>query len=144
VKLPTHLHLVSRSRMRGAISPRLQYAFMAWRSVKVQGQLYLYQCINPRSANKNYFRVNDGGRHTPASKCLITKPKVLCTVLCRFIEMLTFMKDVAGLCNWDETLRTNSINVYNSKTTIHVHSTPFLCIIFRSIHKSGLMKKSPR
>jgi hypothetical protein len=28
--------------MRGAIPPFLQYAFMAWYSVKAQGQLYLY------------------------------------------------------------------------------------------------------
>jgi hypothetical protein len=43
VKLTTHLHLVPRSRMRGAIPPLPQYAFMAWCSVKkAQGQLYLY------------------------------------------------------------------------------------------------------
>jgi hypothetical protein len=28
--------------MRGAIPPLLQYAFMAWCSVKGRGQLYLY------------------------------------------------------------------------------------------------------
>jgi len=28
--------------MRGAILPPPQYAFMAWRLVKAQGQLYLY------------------------------------------------------------------------------------------------------
>jgi len=28
--------------MHGAISPLPQYAFMAWYSVKAQGQLYLY------------------------------------------------------------------------------------------------------
>jgi len=33
-KLTTHLHLVPRSRMRGAIHPRPQYASMAWCSVK--------------------------------------------------------------------------------------------------------------
>jgi hypothetical protein len=37
VKLTTYLHLVSSSRMRRAISPLLQYAFMAWFSVKAQG-----------------------------------------------------------------------------------------------------------
>jgi hypothetical protein len=42
VKLTTHLHLVLRSRMRGAIPPLPQYAFMEWCSVKAQGQLYLY------------------------------------------------------------------------------------------------------
>jgi hypothetical protein len=40
VKLTTHLHLVLRSRMRGAIHPLPPYAFMAWCSVKAQGQLY--------------------------------------------------------------------------------------------------------
>jgi hypothetical protein len=34
------LHLVPRSRMRPAIPPLPQYAFMAWCSVKAQGQLH--------------------------------------------------------------------------------------------------------
>jgi len=34
VKLTTHIHLVPLSRMRGAIHPLPQYAFMAWRLVK--------------------------------------------------------------------------------------------------------------
>jgi hypothetical protein len=38
VKLNTHL-LVPRSRMSGVISQLPQYAFMAWCSVKAQGQL---------------------------------------------------------------------------------------------------------
>jgi hypothetical protein len=42
MKLTAHLHLLSRSRMHGAIPPLFQYAFMAWCSVKVHGQLYLY------------------------------------------------------------------------------------------------------
>jgi hypothetical protein len=42
VKLTTHLHLVRRSRTRGAILPLPQYAFVAWCSVKAQGQLYLH------------------------------------------------------------------------------------------------------
>jgi len=42
VKPTTYLHLVPKSRMRGAIPPLLQYAFMVWYSVKVQGQLYSY------------------------------------------------------------------------------------------------------
>jgi hypothetical protein len=32
--------------MRGAILPLPQYAFMAWCSVKAQGQLYLYLCLS--------------------------------------------------------------------------------------------------
>jgi hypothetical protein len=31
--------------MSGAIVPLPQYAFMAWCSVKAQGQLYLYLCF---------------------------------------------------------------------------------------------------
>jgi len=31
---------VPGQRMRGAIPPHLQYAFMAWCSFKVQGQIY--------------------------------------------------------------------------------------------------------
>jgi hypothetical protein len=41
VKLTTRLHLVSWSRMGGAIRPLSHYAFVAWCSVKGQGQLYL-------------------------------------------------------------------------------------------------------
>jgi hypothetical protein len=40
VKLTTHLHLVPRSIMRGAILPIPQYAFMALCLLKAQGQLY--------------------------------------------------------------------------------------------------------
>jgi hypothetical protein len=42
VKLTAHLHLVPRSRMRGAIPPLPQYALLVWCSVKVQGQFYIY------------------------------------------------------------------------------------------------------
>jgi hypothetical protein len=45
MKLTTHLHLEPRSRFRGAITPFLQYALMAWCSVKAQGQLYLYTVL---------------------------------------------------------------------------------------------------
>jgi hypothetical protein len=41
VKLTTDVHLVSRSRMRGAILPLPQYAFMAWCSVEAQGTFIL-------------------------------------------------------------------------------------------------------
>jgi hypothetical protein len=42
VKLTTHLPLVPRSRIRGAIPSLPQYAFMGWCSVKkAQGQLHL-------------------------------------------------------------------------------------------------------
>jgi hypothetical protein len=47
----THLHLVPRSRMRVAIPPLHQYAFMAWCSVKAQEQLYL-SCTD-----RGYFHV---------------------------------------------------------------------------------------
>jgi hypothetical protein len=36
------LHLVPMSRMRGAIPPLTQHAFMAWCPVEAQGHLYLY------------------------------------------------------------------------------------------------------
>jgi hypothetical protein len=39
---PTHLHLVLKSKMCGAIPPIPKYAFMSWCSIKAQGQLYLY------------------------------------------------------------------------------------------------------
>jgi hypothetical protein len=34
MKLTSHLHLVARSRMRGAVLPLSQYAFKAWCSFK--------------------------------------------------------------------------------------------------------------
>jgi len=37
VKLINHLHLVPGPRLRGAVSPFLQYNFMALCSVKAQG-----------------------------------------------------------------------------------------------------------
>jgi hypothetical protein len=42
MKLITQLPLVLGSKMHGAIPPLSQYAFMAWCSVKAQGQFYLY------------------------------------------------------------------------------------------------------
>jgi hypothetical protein len=38
--------------MSGAIPPLPHYAFMAWCSVKAQGQFFLYLCL--RSLNINY------------------------------------------------------------------------------------------
>jgi len=44
LEFPAHLHLVPRSRMRGAIQPLPQYAFMAWCLVKYRGEFtLLYQ-----------------------------------------------------------------------------------------------------
>jgi hypothetical protein len=48
----THLHLVPRSIMRRTIPPLPQHAFMAWCSVKQQGQLYLYHHHQWRSHGK--------------------------------------------------------------------------------------------
>jgi hypothetical protein len=49
MKLTTHLHLVLKSKNAWSYISALQYAFMAWRSVKketAQGQLYLYLLLN--------------------------------------------------------------------------------------------------
>jgi hypothetical protein len=49
VKLTTHLHLVLRSRMCGAIPPLPQYTFIAWCSIKAHGQFDLLpypRCIS--------------------------------------------------------------------------------------------------
>jgi hypothetical protein len=45
VKLTTHLHLVPRSRMRGAIPPLPQYAFMARCFVKHRDNLQFYSAL---------------------------------------------------------------------------------------------------
>jgi hypothetical protein len=42
VKLITELHLVPRSKNEWSYTSTPQYAFMAWFSVKAQGQLYIY------------------------------------------------------------------------------------------------------
>jgi hypothetical protein len=54
VKLTTHFHLIPTSRMRGAIPPLPQYAFMAWYSVKEEGQFYLYLYIKETSQWMSY------------------------------------------------------------------------------------------
>jgi hypothetical protein len=41
-KLTTHLHLVPRSRMPGAMPLLPKYAFITRCSIKAQGELYLY------------------------------------------------------------------------------------------------------
>jgi hypothetical protein len=41
VKPTTHLYVVPKSRMRGAIPPLSQYALTVWCSVEALGQLYL-------------------------------------------------------------------------------------------------------
>jgi hypothetical protein len=42
VKLTTHLYVMQRSKNEWSYTSTPQYAFMAWCSVKAQGQLYLY------------------------------------------------------------------------------------------------------
>jgi len=42
MKLTTHIHLVPKSSVRGAVPPLSQCAFMAWCLVKAQGKLYLF------------------------------------------------------------------------------------------------------
>jgi hypothetical protein len=42
MKLTNHLHLVPRSKMRGAIPPLSQYTFMAWCLVKNRDNFALY------------------------------------------------------------------------------------------------------
>jgi len=46
VKLTTHLHLVQRLRMRGAMSLLPQYFFMAWCLVKAQGQGIFFNIVD--------------------------------------------------------------------------------------------------
>jgi len=45
VKLTTHLHLVPRLSMRGAVPPRPHDIFMAWCLVKHRNKLYCYLYI---------------------------------------------------------------------------------------------------
>jgi hypothetical protein len=52
VKLTTHLHLMPRSRMRGAIPPLPQYAFMAWWSVKSTGTTTL--CVTRKNSKHGF------------------------------------------------------------------------------------------
>jgi hypothetical protein len=43
--------------MRGAIHPLPQYAFMAWCSVKAQGQLHLLPFLKVKQTEKRLLRV---------------------------------------------------------------------------------------
>jgi len=45
MKLNTHIHLVPKSRMCGAIPPLPQHTFMVWCSVKAVEQVYNYPTI---------------------------------------------------------------------------------------------------
>jgi hypothetical protein len=47
LKLTTHLHLLPRWRMSGAIPPFLQYVFMAWCLVKHRDNFTFYFCLQP-------------------------------------------------------------------------------------------------
>jgi hypothetical protein len=59
MKLTTHLHLVPRSRMRGAIPPLPQHAFMAWCSFKkAQGQLYIHTYIHTYTHTHTHTHIN--------------------------------------------------------------------------------------
>jgi hypothetical protein len=80
VKLTTNLHLMPRSRMRGAIPPLPQYAFMAWCSVKAQGQLslplpYLSNIIPHLGSYPKFFKEPHNSPpcilvHAPATFCI--------------------------------------------------------------------------
>jgi hypothetical protein len=48
-----HFYLVPKPGMRGAIPSLPQYAFMAWCSVKAQGQLFL--CLLPFNEESDIF-----------------------------------------------------------------------------------------
>jgi len=71
VKLTTHLHLVPRTRMRGAISSLPQYAFMAWYSKHGDNftlpYLYYYNIVTNRvsSVCKATRLLADGWGVTP-------------------------------------------------------------------------------
>jgi hypothetical protein len=79
VKLTTHLHLVPRSRMLGALPPLPQYAFLAWCSVKPQGQLYLYRSMKTYGGVEMYIHALltsalHGGEWSASSLNRITPP----------------------------------------------------------------------
>jgi hypothetical protein len=61
-------HLVPRSRIRGAISPLLQYAFTVWCSVKAQGQLCLYFHRTSCHNHHNYQHIIMMYGHRPRIK----------------------------------------------------------------------------
>jgi hypothetical protein len=61
VKLTIHLRLVPRSKNEWSYTSIPQYSFMAWCSVKAQGQLYLLPCTYVLS---NVFRSLAWGNHS--------------------------------------------------------------------------------
>jgi len=52
-----YLHLVPRSRVRGARPPLLQYAFVVWCSAKSTGQLYLLRLLSEVHRRLSCFTV---------------------------------------------------------------------------------------
>jgi hypothetical protein len=76
VKLTTHLNIVPKSRMRGAIPPHLQYVFMAWCLVKQRDNFTFTLPPVPPVANTTKASVtemwNRKGAQTLRSRVRIT------------------------------------------------------------------------
>jgi hypothetical protein len=92
VKLTNHLHLVPRSRMRGAIPPLLQYAFMAWCLVKHRNNFtfYLGFLLSPlsKSGSRRKKEISGGKSfvnepHT-LSPTFTLRPVFICSKICSF------------------------------------------------------------
>jgi hypothetical protein len=80
VKLTTHLHLVPRSKNEWNYTSTHQYAFMAWCSVKSQGQLYLYLLLSCLEIlrSKPTSRIATKGLISRHGKTIVTR-KSLCS-----------------------------------------------------------------
>jgi hypothetical protein len=64
MKLTTHFHLVLRSKNTWSYASIPQYTFMAWFSVKAEGQLYLYFAFSLHLRDKvSYPYKTTGKRH---------------------------------------------------------------------------------
>jgi hypothetical protein len=92
VRLTTHLHLVPRSRMRGAIPPIPRYVFMVWCSVKKkeQGQIFLnfyffLQLLVP--VTRNCSKLN----YTTFIRCALQRQKAMATYNLVSIKKIAFV-----------------------------------------------------
>jgi hypothetical protein len=104
VKLTTHLHLVPSSKNEWSYTFTPQYAFMAWCSVKAQGQLYLCQGYHHPAERSDRFQHRssafcsvlnlDYRIHSPSVECHRTPEEVS---TCQMLRGTMFATSRSGL-----------------------------------------------
>jgi hypothetical protein len=90
--------------MSGAIPPLLQYAFMAWCSVKAQGQIYLYLYRIQESMNKLLCYIATDDVSGEGEKTYYRKDEPLAYIKIALTSKISSCKGIIrrsrGLCVW--------------------------------------------